>query len=548
LYKTAEGWKNFSNINSNSFKLRYELDNEIYKTVEMEYDETITPEPAPIKEGYTFSGWSNIPATMPAHNVTVIGSFTVNKYKLTYMVDGQVYKTMDVGYGTKITSEPLPTKEGHTFSGWSEIPATMPAHDVTVTGLFTVNKYLLTYIVDGQEYKTYEVEYGAAITPVAEPTKEGYTFSGWSEIPATMPAHVVIVTSTFTADKYKLTYLLNGEIYKQQELEFGAAITPEPSIEQEGHTFSGWSEIPETMPANDVTVTGSFTINQYRLTYYMDGEVYTSYDIDYGATITPEAEPTKEGYTFSGWTGVPATMPAKDVTVTGTFTINKYKLTYMVDGEVYKSYEIEYGSAITPEAEPTKEGYTFSGWSWTPKAMPAEDVTVIGTFSINKYKLTYMVDGEVYESFEIEYGNPITPEEEPVKEGHTFSGWSWIPKKMPNEDVTVSGYFTVNKYKLTYMIGDEMYKEVEIEYGSTIPTEPQPDGDYVRFEWVGVPETMPAHDVIVYADFETGIMDVMALHGVRYIYSPNGKRISKLQKGVNVVVMNDGSVKKVYVK
>ena len=159
-----------------------------------------------------------------------------------------------------------------------------------------------------------------------------------------------------------------------------------------------------------------------------------------------------------------------------------------------------------------------------------------------------MVDGEVYKSFEIEYGTSITPETEPVKEGYTFSGWSWIPKTMPAEDVTIMGTFSVNKYKLTYMIGDETYKEVEIEYGSTIPTEPQPDGDYVRFEWVGVPETMPAHDVIIYADFETGIMDVMALQGVRCIYSPNGKRISKLQKGVNIVVMNDGSVKKVYVR
>ncbi len=363
-----------------------------------------------------------------------------------------------------------------------------------------------------------------------------------------MLAKDVTVTGTFTINKYKLTYMVDGTVYKSYELEYGASITPEAEPTKEGYTFSGWSEIPPTMPAKDVTVNGTFSKESYKLTYMVDGKVYKTITYDYGATITPEAEPTKEGYTFSGWTGVPATMPAKDVTVTGTFTINKYKLTYMVDGEVYKSYEIEYGSAITPEAEPTKEGYTFSGWSWTPKAMPAEDVTVIGTFSINKYKLTYMVDGEVYESFEIEYGNPITPEEEPVKEGHTFSGWSWIPKKMPNEDVTVSGYFTVNKYKLTYMIGDEMYKEVEIEYGSTIPTEPQPDGDYVRFEWVGVPETMPAHDVIVYADFETGIMDVMALHGVRYIYSPNGKRISKLQKGVNVVVMNDGSVKKVYVK
>ena len=280
----------------------------------------------------------------------------------------------------------------------------------------------------------------------------------------------------------------------------------------------------------------------------VDGKVYKTVSYDYGTIITPEPAPTKEGYSFSGWSGVPETMPAHDVTATGTFSVNKYKLIYMVDGNEYKVYELEYGSAITPEDVPVKEGYTFSGWSWIPKTMPAEDVTITGTFSVNKYKLIYLVDGEEYKTIEIGYGTSITPEAEPVKEGYTFSGWSWIPKKMPEEDVTVTGYFTVNKYKLTYMIGDETYKEVEIEYGATIPTEPQPDGDYVRFEWVGVPETMPAHDVIVYADFETGITDVMALQGVRCIYSPNGKRISKLQKGINILVMNDGSIKKVYVK
>ena len=58
----------------------------------------------------------------------------------------------------------------------------------------------MTYTVDGEVYKTYEMEYGATITPEAEPTKEGYTFSGWSEIPTTMPAHDVIVTGTFTLD------------------------------------------------------------------------------------------------------------------------------------------------------------------------------------------------------------------------------------------------------------------------------------------------------------------------------------------------------------
>ena len=58
-----------------------------------------------------------------------------------------------------------------------------------------------------------------------------------------------------------------------------------------------------------------------------------------------------------------------------------FKLTYMVDGEEYKTYNLQYGTAITPEPEPTKYGYTFSGWSLIPETMPARDVTVSGTFT-----------------------------------------------------------------------------------------------------------------------------------------------------------------------
>ena len=254
----------------------------------------------------------------------VKGTLTINPgiYKLIYMVDGEVYKTYDVVYDTAITPEAEPTKEGYTFSGWSEIPETMPAHDVTVTGTFSINSYKLTYTVDGEVYKTYDLEYGATITPEAEPTKEGYNFSGWSEIPATMPAHDVTVTGSFSKGQYKLIYMLDGQTYKTISYDYGDAITPEPAPIREGYTFSGWSEIPATMPAHDVTVTGTFSINSYKLTYVVDGVEYKSYDIEYGATITPEAEPTKEGYTFSGWSEIPATMPAHDVTVTGTFTLD----------------------------------------------------------------------------------------------------------------------------------------------------------------------------------------------------------------------------------
>ena len=349
-------------------------------------------------------------------------------------------------------------------------------------------------------------------------------------------------------DFFTLSYKVDGEDYKSYEIEYGTSITPEADPTKEGYTFSGWSEIPETMPANDVTITGSFTINKYKLTYMVDDDVYKSYELEFGATITPEAEPTKEGYTFSGWGNIPSTMPAYDVTVSGTFSKGAYKLIYMVDGEVYKTISYDYGATITPEAEPTKEGYTFSGWSEIPEIMPAKDVTVTGCFTINKYKLTYMIDGVEYKSYEIEYGASITPEVEPTKEGYTFSGWSEIPSTMPANDVTVTGTFTVNSYKLTYMIDDDVYKEVMYEYGATITPEPQPDGNYVSFEWIGLPETMPANDVTVYASYETGIINVLVPQGVKAIYAPNGKKLDKLQKGVNIILMIDGKRKKVMVK
>lgn len=288
---------------------------------------------------------------------------------------------------------------------------------------------------------------------------------------------------------------------------------------------------------------------QYTLTYLLDGEVYITYQLEEGESVTPEAAPTKEGYTFSGWSEIPATMPAHDVTVTGTFSINKYKLTYTVDGEEYKSSEVEYGATITPEAAPTKDGCTFSGWSEIPATMPAHDVTVTGSFSLNKYKLTYIVDGAEYKTYEIEYGAIIKPEETPTKEGYTFSGWSEIPETMPAYDVTITGSFSINKYKLTYMIDDKVYKETMYEYGATITPEPQPEGDYATFEWTDLPQTMPAHDVVVHASYTSGIIEVLmaSQHNVR-IYSPNGKKLNKLQKGLNIVIIDDGTVKKVIVK
>ena len=139
-YSSNYNWtkiKEIKYIDGIDFRLVYKIDDKEYKNVWYEVGEPITPEVEPTKEGHSFSGWSEIPETMPDHDVTVTGSFSPNTYKLTYFVDGELYKVVEVKCDEAITAEPDPTKKGMTFSGWSIIPEKMPAKDVTVTGTFS---------------------------------------------------------------------------------------------------------------------------------------------------------------------------------------------------------------------------------------------------------------------------------------------------------------------------------------------------------------------------------------------------------------------------
>jgi uncharacterized repeat protein (TIGR02543 family) len=486
----------------NKYAVKYEVDGTVVHTDSVNYGAAVTAWSNPTKEGYTFSGWSTIPSTMPANDVTVTGSFTVNSYSLIYMVDGAEYKKVSVTYGATITPEAVPTKEGYTFSGWSTIPTTMPAKDVTVTGTFAVNTYKVTFTIDGTILATKDVTFGSAITPPDAPAKEGYTFAGWSTIPTTMPAKDITITGSYTVNSYSLIYMVDGAEYKKVSVTYGATITPEAVPTKEGYTFSGWSTIPTTMPANDVTVTGSFAVNSYSLIYMVDGTEYKKVSVAYGTTITPEAVPTKEGYTFSGWSTVPSTMPAKDVTVTGTFSINTYKVTFTIEGTTIATKDVTFGSAITAPDAPAKEGYTFAGWSTIPSTMPAKDITITGSYTVNTYKVTFTIDGTTIATRNVAFGGTITAPDAPAKEGYTFAGWSTIPTTMPAKDITITGSYTVNSYSLIYMVDGAEYKKVSVTYGATITPEAMPTKEGYTFSgWSTIPTTMPAKDVTVTGTF-----------------------------------------------
>ena len=174
----------------------------------------------PEKEGYTFTGWANIANIvtvdtttgkfiMPAHHVRFDATFEINQYNVTYKVGTEVVGTDVYNFNSDVVIRPVPTKEGYTFTGWTSTDSAfdirgfkMPAHAVVIEGTFAINRYNVTYKVDGKEVGTdvYNFNSDVAIRPV--PTKEGYTFSGWKIGNADaenfkMPAHDVVIEGTF---------------------------------------------------------------------------------------------------------------------------------------------------------------------------------------------------------------------------------------------------------------------------------------------------------------------------------------------------------------
>ena len=155
------------------------------------------------------------------------------------------------------------------------------------------------------------------------------------------------------------------------------------------------------------------------------------------------------------------------------------------------------------------------------------------------YNLTYLVDGEKYKNFVIkQYTTIEEKEEEPEKEGNTFSGWSEIPEIMPDHDVEVTGSFTTNTYQLTWMIGDEIIQIDSVLYGDSIVVLEAPYMEGYEFAgWKDVPETMPDHDVVItgtYTDI-LAIGDIMVEDKRKQVYTVEGHLIAQPRKGLNII-------------
>ena len=272
--------------------------------------------------------------SVPADVTELTVQWTAPTYAVTLNTNGGTINNGNVTeytYGVGATLPTDVTRTGYTFKGWyyNENLTGSPVTAIgdTETGnkeywaKWEINQYTVTVKPEnGKADITITQDYGTPITAPADPTREGYTFKGWDkEIPKTMPAENMTVKAQWEINRYTITFdTAGGSEIAPITQDYGTNITAPANPTRKGYTFKGWDkEIPETMPAENITVKAQWEINQYTIAFDTNGgsEIATITQ-DYGTEITAPDNPTREGYTFIGWDrDIPVTMPAENITL-----------------------------------------------------------------------------------------------------------------------------------------------------------------------------------------------------------------------------------------
>ena len=434
-------------------------------------------------------------------------SYTINNYDIEYELDGGSVNPTNPTTYTVRDSFTLnnPTKEGFTFVGWTGTGLTDTTESVTVpvgstgkriyTAHYEINRSTLTIDPNGGTYEsnaslvTFTENFGT-LKILSESERRGYNFlrynhdggGTYNNLTYLFDNDDATLTAIYEIINYRINYqnitdeerdFLRNKTEYNVETETFTLSNPNTRVDGQGNNyqdFLGWDDgngnvsLTVTIPKGSIgdrTYTAVWRENadDYAITYNLNGGAYSEGKTN-PSTYTRQTEtftlnnPSKNGYTFIGWTGTGLTVATETVTIPqGSSGDRAYEATYEVI-----PYEIHY-HGLTPEEEtalnnptgynvesasitlanPIRTGYEFLGWSGTDITDKSISVVIptgstgnreyTANFRKLDYSLTYTLNGGTYEEgktnpdrYSIDSA-PITLNN-PSKVGYTFKGWS----------------------------------------------------------------------------------------------------------------------------
>ncbi|MCR8660583.1 InlB B-repeat-containing protein [Paenibacillus endoradicis] len=534
----------YAKWNLNSYVVIFEdWDGNVLKNQTVNHGSAATAPANPSRIGYTFTSWDvaygNITGAL-----TVKAQYSVNSY--TVIFDSQGGSTVgnkNTTYGSKITAPTPPTREGYTFDGWyKEADAqsrwifttdAMPANDVTLYANWTLNSYMVTFEDwNGDLLKNAPVNHGSGAIAPADPSREGYTFTGWDVDYGNITGSLT-VKAQYRVNSYTVSFdSQSGSIVNDITANYGSKITAPNDPTRVGYTFDGWYKendaqsqwnfVTETIPAHHVTLYANWILNSYTVTFEdWDGTELNSGMVNHGSGATAPVDPSRIGYTFTGW-DVAFGNISGSLTVKAQYSVNSYTVGFdSQSGSTVDDITANYGSKITAPTPPTREGYTFEGWyketdaqsrwDFVLETIPAQHVTLYANWVLNSYTVTFEDwDGTELNTGTVNHGSGATAPVDPSRIGYTFTGWD-VAFGNISGSLTVKAQYSLNSYKVSFnsqrgsTVGD-----ITETYGSKITAPTPPTRANHRFvgwykeegtvnKWDFLIDTMQANDVTLYA-------------------------------------------------
>lgn len=374
---------------------------DIWTSEQLEEGATIENLPGnPTKDGYEFKGWlesttgntvDTLPSTAPDANTVYTAQWEeiipeVKSHKINYYLvkGGALYDSDEFKEGEEISFITPAANDinGFEFIKWvdadgNDIDSKMGESDINAYAVLEAKKYTVTYMSEGKVVLQTEVAYGSEVpkadTPVSsDPDK---MFSKWTpDIPAEMPANDLTFTAVFVdvePTKYTVTFYADGKVHYSDYVAEGEKIEVPKNPVKFGYKFVGWEpSIPDKMPANNLEFNAKFEKDDSYITVIIGGAVIGGGVI---ATIAGINAALITGAAIIG--GILVIYGASQL-AKHTFTV-----TYIVDGEVYKTYKVVEGTKIPVPADPAKDGAEFAGWEpEVPEKMPGNDLTFEATW------------------------------------------------------------------------------------------------------------------------------------------------------------------------
>ena len=414
----------------------------------------------PEKAGYAFQGWEEeVPSTMPAQNITLTAKWNENPADYTdydIAVAAANAKKAEANYDKTYTEASRKALDaalavdvsGKKLSEQGVVDAQTAAINAAVKGLEKMT-YNATFYVDGEEYRVVPTKVGEQIVAPEAPSKQGYTFTGWTPEVGTMGIEDVSFNAQFSAGEvsYKVeTYVMdvNGAYgaadVKVVPATTGAAVSVDPEA-REGFTVAADSVLSGTVAADSSLVLKVYySRNQYKLT--VDGAESMVY---YGAELNI-AEPTKDHYTFAGWNvEVPATMPASDLTLVSQWTEEGADYTAYdaaVKAAQAKKAEADYDKTYTAESRAALDAalaIDVANKKYSEQAdVDAATAAIndaVKALELMTYTANFYVNGQLYKAVTAKVGEQIIAPKDPSVDGYNFNGWDPAVGTMGTEDV-----------------------------------------------------------------------------------------------------------------